>query len=105
MIIILKLVMLMIPIQFFFINDTNEVDDSRDSVSTDSTEGSIPSRLISNVKMFDKNEEMCKLLIYGCMNMMGAEKRSYYMCLLDENNYNDILQKCQRMKQLEFFTV
>ncbi|CAO3667497.1 unnamed protein product [Rhizopus stolonifer] len=82
-------------------NDSaGEVDDTGDTVANYATD-CIRSQLISKAKLFSDKEEIYKLLMSGCVNMMNAVQRSEYKHILNESQYNNIIQQCYQMKQFE----
>ena len=62
---------------------------------------SLRSLLISKAKLFSDKEEIYKLLMSGCVNMMNAVQRPEYKRILNESHYGDIIQQCYQMKQFE----
>ncbi|EPB90248.1 hypothetical protein HMPREF1544_02934 [Mucor circinelloides 1006PhL] len=81
-------------------DNAGEVDDTGDTVANCATD-CIRSQLMSKAKLFSDKEEIYKLLMSGCIHMMNAVQRSEYKHLLNESHYDNIIQQCCQIKQLE----
>ncbi|CAO0801171.1 unnamed protein product [Mucor circinelloides] len=81
-------------------DNAGEVDDTGDTVANCATD-CIRSQLMSKAKLFSDKEEIYKLLMSGCIHMMNAVQRSEYKHLLNESHYDNIIQQCYQIKQLE----
>lgn len=73
--------------------NAGEVDDTGDTVANCATD-CIRSQLMSKAKLFSDKEEIYKLLMSGCINMMNAVQRSEYKHILNESHYDNIIQQC-----------
>ncbi|GAA5795472.1 hypothetical protein HPULCUR_000830 [Helicostylum pulchrum] len=82
-------------------DNTADIDDDTAAETNDHADLSLYAVLLSKANLFSETEEMHKLLMSGCVNLMNHDQRSVYKNILSSSQYNDIIQKCSAMERLD----
>ncbi|KAI9265527.1 hypothetical protein EDC94DRAFT_647461 [Helicostylum pulchrum] len=82
-------------------DNTADIDNDTAAETNDHADLSLYAVLLSKANLFSETEEMHKLLMSGCVNLMNHDQRSVYKNILSSSQYNDIIQKCSAMECLD----